>query len=137
MPFASCSGRRNPGQSDLKHGGGQVRTRPVFADVEVDLSFQLSSRFLVEVKGELDSMRTEERWRDLLRAANVRGKPDAGKRLVSITSVSNLRSEAKRIVGRVDKILGPLKTMKPTQASAYLHVLAMRWKPILGTCGSL
>jgi hypothetical protein len=45
---------------------------------------------------------------------------------VVIHTVKDLDVVASKLVGRVKTILGPIASMNPEEASAYLHVLAMR-----------
>jgi hypothetical protein len=61
-----------------------------------------------------------------LKAAVLRCRPKRVKPIVVIHTVKDLDIVASKLVNPVKTILGPIASMNPEEASAYLHVLAMR-----------
>jgi hypothetical protein len=102
----------------------RVRARPVFVDGQT--LFRLFVRMIVVVSGHIDALKLKTRWQRQLKAAGLRCRPKRGRPIVVIHTVKDLDVVASKLVGRVKTILGPIASMNPEEASAYLHVLAMR-----------
>ena len=89
-------------------------------------SFRLSVRLLMAFTGELDRAKLTTRWKRQLRAAGLKCRPERGKPIVVIRKLKDLDPVVAKLGGLVKTILGPIASMNPEEASAYLHVLAMR-----------
>jgi hypothetical protein len=94
--------------------------------VDAVTMFRLSARMLVAATSTIDSTKLNSRWQRQLKSVGLKCRPEGKKAVVVIRPVTDFDTTARKLVGRVKSILGPVKEMRPDEASAYLHVLAMR-----------
>lgn len=113
-----------PSQLEIPASAWKFRVRRVVVDGRT--LFRLSACLLVATTSTIDSTKLKSRWQRQLKSAGLRCRPEGKKATVVIRPVDDLDIIARKLVGRVKSILGPVKEMRPDEASAYLHVLAMR-----------
>jgi hypothetical protein len=127
-----------PSQLGISSSIWKLRARPVLRGGRT--WFRLQVRLVVAITGDVDSPKLKRRWQRQLKSAGLKCRPRGMRPTVVVRLVKDLDAVARKLVGRVGFILDPVAKMRPREASAYLHVLAMRSDLVLsGTwdrCGS-
>jgi hypothetical protein len=112
-----------PGQLGTPACAWKIHIRPV--SVDGCTMFRISARLLVGTSF-FNSTKLKSCWQRQLKSVGLKCRPEGKKAVMAIHPASDLDSIAPKLVGRAESLLGPVETMKPVEASAYLHAVAMR-----------
>jgi len=111
-------------ESGISVSAWKMRVRA--ESVEAVTMFRLSARMLVAASTTVDTAKFKSCWPRKLKSVGLKCRPEGKKAVVVIRPVISLDATARKLVGRWKSMLGPVKEMRPDEASAYLHVQAMR-----------